>query len=172
LKEEDNEAYSHPAWRDISIWIDGYDDIFSDFDPRPYSDRNISDDFLYEVKRVARESDFIVSELKLLIPGKSRNPETEDMIVKKLRRHFRKSYMHFSQSLRNEKKRGILLLAAGSFMLFTATYFSFMSFSKIYIHALFVILEPAGWFTSWTGLEAIFFTPKTRKQELDFYSGS
>lgn len=47
LKEQKNtkENYS------ISLWIDSYDDIFSDFDPRHFSLRNISDDFLYEVKK-------------------------------------------------------------------------------------------------------------------------
>ena len=32
--------------RHVSIWIDSYDDVFSDFDPRSYDERNISDDFL------------------------------------------------------------------------------------------------------------------------------
>lgn len=40
---------------EISIWLDNYDDIFSDFDPRPYSQRSLSDDFLAEAKKIEHE---------------------------------------------------------------------------------------------------------------------
>ena len=43
--------------RDISIWLDNYDDIFSGFDPKPYSERVLSDDFLTEVGKVCKEKD-------------------------------------------------------------------------------------------------------------------
>ena len=33
----------------MSLWINCYDDIFSDFDLRAYASRNISDDFLREL---------------------------------------------------------------------------------------------------------------------------
>ena len=42
--------------KDIKIWIDEYDGIFSDFDPRPYSERNMSDDFLNECNKLFREN--------------------------------------------------------------------------------------------------------------------
>ena len=35
----------------ISIVLDSYDDLFSDFDPRPYRIRALSDDFLLECKK-------------------------------------------------------------------------------------------------------------------------
>lgn len=34
---------------------------------------------------------------------------------------------------------------------------------------LFILLEPAGWFTMWSGLEKIFFETKKNGPELDFY---
>ena len=39
----------------IFLWLDDFDDIFSDFDPRPYSARELSDDFLDEVRKIAAE---------------------------------------------------------------------------------------------------------------------
>ena len=33
---------------EISLLLDSYDDIFSDFDPRPYNQRALSQDFLAE----------------------------------------------------------------------------------------------------------------------------
>src|SRR4051812_5168600 len=79
----------HFNYRDISIWIDNYDDVFSDFDPRPYSERNVSVDFLYEVKRVCHESNFHINELKLLVPERIRDKEKESIIVKRLHLHFK-----------------------------------------------------------------------------------
>ena len=52
----------------ISMWMDSYDDIFSDFDPRPSSQRSISDDFLIESRRAAKDKVTGTFELKLLIP--------------------------------------------------------------------------------------------------------
>ena len=91
LKEQKNtkENYS------ISLWIDFYDDIFSDFDPRHFSLRNISDDFLYEVKKVCGENDFIIKEFKLLIPENERNLKTESIIIKRLHNYFIKNQHYF-----------------------------------------------------------------------------
>ena len=40
---------------EISLSLDNYDDIFSDFDPRPFSQRALSDDFLIEAKKASRD---------------------------------------------------------------------------------------------------------------------
>ena len=37
---------------DISLWLDDYDDLFSDFDSRNYLKRRVSEDFLEELKSV------------------------------------------------------------------------------------------------------------------------
>ena len=41
----------------ISLILDSYNDMFSDFDPRSFSERALSDDFLSECKRAARDKD-------------------------------------------------------------------------------------------------------------------
>lgn len=164
------EEYQSSSLRDISIWIDGYDDIFSDFDPRAYSERNISDDFLYEIKRVSRESDFHVNELLLLAPEKSRKTDIENIIVRRLHNYFRKNYNYSHQRMKEEQKKGVFLVIIGSIMLILATYILSLNPQKLYLHAFFVILEPAGWFMCWTGLEKLFSTSRIRNPELDFYT--
>src|SRR3989344_7271696 len=66
----------------ISLIIDNYDDIFSDFDSRPYSHRNLSDDFMYEAKRVSKEMKEGVAELRFMIPGIERDSNHEGVIKK------------------------------------------------------------------------------------------
>lgn len=36
---------------EVSILLDSYDDIFSDFDPSAYSERTLSDDFIIQAKK-------------------------------------------------------------------------------------------------------------------------
>lgn len=45
-----------PNDTEISIWVDTYDDVFSDFDSRPYDNRELSDDFLTEVRKMVRSN--------------------------------------------------------------------------------------------------------------------
>lgn len=156
--------------RDISIWIDNYDDIFSDFDPRPLSERNISDDFLDELQKVSRESDFSVRELKLLIPEKLRNSDQEAVIIKRLQSHLRKKHQVLSKKKSSENKMGVLFGFSGMAMMVLAIFISSLKSERFIMHIPLVILEPAGWFLVWTSLERLVYISREEKPELDFYS--
>lgn len=156
--------------RVISIWIDDYDDIFSDFDPRPLSDRNISDDFLYEVKKISRENNSNIHELKLLIPEKNRKREIEDVIIKRLHTHFKKNYQDFRGLQKTQNKKGIAFAVSGAMMMIAASYLSYIRSDNFLVHTLFVILEPAGWFLAWAGLDNLIYSSKEQRRELDFYT--
>src|SRR3989339_701864 len=66
LTSEEKQSIRHIS--QVSMWLDGYDDIFSDFDPRPYSQRSLSDDFLSEAKKVSSGKTGDRLELRFLIP--------------------------------------------------------------------------------------------------------
>lgn len=155
--------------RSISIWIDTYDDIFSDFDPRDYSERNISDDFLDEVKKVSLEHDYHIRELKLLIPNKARNKEDENTIIKRLQTHFEEDYQYFKNQHKARNKKSILFVIVGIAIMLGATYVSSLKSESIFKHMLFVILEPSGWFFVWMGLDHLINVSKEQKSELLFY---
>ena len=76
----------------ISLLLDTYDDIFSDFDPRSYSQRALSDDFLLEAKKASRDKVSGKIELNFLVPAAARDIKQEAIIKKRLREHFRKHY--------------------------------------------------------------------------------
>lgn len=166
LKEQKNtkENYS------ISLWIDFYDDIFSDFDPRHFSLRNISDDFLYEVKKVCGENDFIIKEFKLLIPENERNLKTESIIIKRLHNYFIKNQHYFLGKKTTEIKKGFLFTFCGLLMMVGASIVSSLNYENILRHTLLVIIEPAGWFFVWSGMDTLMNTSKKEKPELDFYN--
>src|SRR3989344_3166220 len=87
FKEETEKLLQMPG---ISIWINNYNDIFSSFDPRPYSQKALSDDFLSEIKKASLDKDKGNVELRFLIKKSERNPMEEYIIKKRLRHHFHK----------------------------------------------------------------------------------
>lgn len=62
---------------EICLILDTYDDIFSDFDPRPYDERGLSDDFLSEARKAVKKKPSETIELKFLIPANKRNLSDE-----------------------------------------------------------------------------------------------
>jgi hypothetical protein len=154
---------------EISIWIDTYDDIFSDFDPRPYQDRILSDDFLQESKRVSKENKFGLFELKILIPSKLRDQKSEKIIRIRLHQYFNYTYEKIKNDIKRIRLRGVLLALFAGVLTTIATKLSINPPDNFFIHFLRVILEPAGWFTIWTGLENIFIDPQEKKSDLTFY---
>lgn len=156
--------------RNISIWIDTYDDIFSDFDPRLFSERNISDDFLNELRKVSREDNFHVNELRLLVPEKNRNEESENIIAKHLHVFFRKNVHAWQEEVTKLRTKGVLFVIISVFLLMVASYISSLKSEYIIMHILLVLLEPAGWFFIWRGFDNLISSSHNEMPELDFYS--
>lgn len=155
---------------DISIWLDRYDDIFSDFDPRPYSERTLSDDFLIQVKKVSDEQEGNVKELKLSLPANERSNEHENFITKKLSTHFKKNHGQYTKKYKSLCIKGLLCALTGIIVMLTASYVSIQRSDSFLMHAILVVFEPAGWFLVWWGLETIFYKAKKDKIEREFYT--
>lgn len=164
-----SEGHKNTSPHKISIWLDEYDDIFSDFDPRNFSVRNTSDDFLEELKKVSRENDADVNELKLLIPEKNRTKENEIIIIRRLHSHFTSTYQYYRNYLNSDNKKGVLFTISGMGIIALASYISLQKSEMYLMHTLLMIFEPAGWFLSWTGLDILVNASRKQKQELNFY---
>ncbi|MBI4155368.1 hypothetical protein HY498_04775 [Candidatus Woesearchaeota archaeon] len=153
---------------EISLILDSYDDIFSDFDSRSYSERALSDDFLQEARRASRDKAGEM-ELKFLVPRKIRNKEQEKNIKKRLCEHFKKHYKRINDEIKHIKKEGIFMTMAGAFIILSATYLAYLQSSSFLIEFFIVLLQPAGWFIGWTGLDQIYYGAKEKKPSLEFY---
>lgn len=153
----------------ISLMLDEYNDIFSDFDPRPNLVRMLSVDFLDEIKRATRDKKEGL-ELNFLIPQHLREIKEENVIKKKLKNHFKKHYEVSQQEVKSILRQGILFVAFGVALMFLATYVLFTFKESTFLTAfLVVILEPGGWFLFWEGLDLIVFESKKRSHDLVFY---
>jgi hypothetical protein len=157
---------------EISLLLDGYDDIFSDFDPRTYDHRSLSADFLAEAKRASVDK-IEGLELNLMVPRKNRDSGVEFNIKRRLREHFRRHHEILSREVRRMREMGAVFLVAGLAMMMAAVYLKAMNQGifppNMFDEFLFVLLEPAGWFVTFLGLERIFYTPNQKKDDIDFY---
>ncbi|MEK6856016.1 MAG: hypothetical protein AABX66_02550 [Nanoarchaeota archaeon] len=154
---------------DIGLNIETYNDIFSSFDPRPYSQKALSQDLLNELKRATRETTPGGIELTFIMPRDKRNWEHEVVIKRRLREHFKKHYIQLVSDSKRLKFRGYGMALLGVLMIFVSSLLYSIEDSNFLIRFLVILLEPAGWFTAWTGLEDIYYTGRELKKELDFY---
>lgn len=155
--------------RNISILLDTYDDLFSDFDPRHLSERSLSDDFTAEIRKFCREKEERVHELKLLLPPAMRNHEQETIILQRLHEYFKRNDALNLSNYKKLLKRGILFTLSGIITMLLASYISSIHSKTFLLSVLFVIFEPAGWFLVWTGFDTFLFSSTKAKKELTFY---
>jgi len=151
----------------ISLILDNYDDLFSDFDPRPFSERALSDDFLQECKRASRDKNYEF-ELNMLVPKTKRNSEHEALIKKRLKSHFQKHAKVSQKEVKKVKIEGFIWFLVGALIMLGATFL--YGLEGFFFTFLLVISEPAGWFMFWEGLDKVFMYSKEKKPEADFYS--
>ena len=150
----------------ISLILDGYNDLFSDFDPRGYSERSLSDDFLLECKRATREKEDVL-ELRLLVPKKMRVFKDEFKIKQRIKSYFFKHFHQKQKEISELKYQGIRWFFVGVLFMMSGAYIQ--KYSGFFIDLLTVILEPAGWFSFWEGLGKIFMESKKESPDLTFH---
>lgn len=154
----------------VSLLLDSYDAVFSDFDPRPYTERAISDDFLQQAKKAVRETKPGCLELCFLIPKHLKNSQEEVIIKERLHHHFKKYESLIKGESRKIVRNGIILSLTGMILMFSVSMVSLYSVQGVLRELLRVLMEPAGWFIVWYGLDEIFYLSRLQKPDIDFYS--
>lgn len=151
---------------EIPLILDSYEDIFSDFDPRTFSQKALSGDFLLECKKASIDKKKI--ELKLFIPRKKRNSKEEIKIRRRLKEHFKKHAKEKKKEIRKLKLNGTFWVVLGAVMMIVSAFLVNMQ-SSFLLHLLMTLIQPAGWFFLWEGLAKILITPKEKIPDYLFY---
>lgn len=169
-KISDEEIIAQNSIREgnISLVLDSYNEIFSDFDPRHYSQRALSDDFLVECKKAARDKDFEL-ELRLLIPKLKRNIHQEFEIKKRLRSHFQRHYHEKLSERKKIKNQGIAWFLVGTLIMMLSAYLYGFEDLNFFLNIVRIMSEPAAWFLFWEGLNTVFMGSKDLRPDYDFY---
>lgn len=168
-KEEEKRADAIVEFREgnISLILDSYDDIFSDFDPRTYSEKALSDDFLAECKKAARDKEERL-ELRLLVSKHKRNYRDEIRIKKRLKEHFQRHHREVEREIKKIRFRGIFWFVLGAIIMISGTFILGFGYKSFFYNLLVLIMEPAGWFFFWEGLNFLFKDP-VNIQDYNFY---
>ncbi len=154
---------------EISIKLEQYDDIFSDFDIRPYSKRALSMDFLDEIKRATLDKNIGI-ELSLYVPKKMRDESHEAIIKERLAAHFKRHFHLLSDEKRKVKRKGTNMAIIGVVCMLAAAIIYFKDPSQsVFLSFLIVFLEPAAWFLLWEGMDLVIFDPKELNPDVEFY---
>src|SRR3989338_2767113 len=145
--------------REIAIVIDTWDDIFSDFDPRPLSDRMVSSDFINELRKCYKETRLGDFRITIYASPSLKHAETERIVNKRLKQHFRQKFLQKKKILVYIRVRGIIFVITGicSLSYLTlATYYKFLH--ELAIQLFGIILMPLGWFGLWEGFSKLIDT--------------
>ncbi len=154
---------------ELHISLNNYDEIFSDFDPRPYRVRALSADFLDEAKRANLNSIGPI-ELKFFIEDGRKNLANENTIKKRLNDHFKKHYEMLAGERMQLIKQGLGFAFLGIIMMLLATFIMLGGSEKTFLTAFFIVIfEPAGWFLFWEGMYLAIFDSRMRKTDYAFY---
>jgi hypothetical protein len=154
---------------ELNLWLDSYDDIYSDFDSRHYLKRRISDDFLYELRTEMKYKEYHAGDMVLLLPPEQRDEPSEKIIADSLTDFFSNQFRFQQDKCRKKLNKGILLLVAGVIIMLLNSWVSFNSGESFLTTAIKVLLEPAGWFLLWAALDFLFYDFAEMKKERNFY---
>ncbi len=154
--------------QDISIWVDKYGDLFSDYDSRDFTERALSDDFIMEVRKLVRELPSEKIEIKFNLMEEPSNAETEAIIIKNIHEHFA-YYADVVQKEMNQIFRNGCLMCAGGFgLIISLAFLGAVATESSFINGSHMALEPIGWFLAWTGLDMVFQQSKKEQETIDF----
>lgn len=154
---------------EVTLWLDSYNDLFSDFDSRPFSQRAMSHDFLDEARRATSDINSGKFSFNLLIPVKLRNISDERVIKKRLTEHFCKHYSELERDQKMITYQGVGLAVLGFALMIAAALVTHRDISAWWSIIIITVFEPAGWFTLWFGLDHVFYFKKEKKPEYLFY---
>ncbi len=149
----------------IEIALSTYNDIFSDFDIRDYRQRQLSKDFLDELRiRMIKKTDTLTTSIILMLDAEERNEEYEKLIVKRLRTFFSERYS--SHTLKKRKN----ILQAGIFSALGVGFFLIANIFSKYVGNLFrdFLLIPS-WYLVWSAFEKIINMNREISKKLRYY---
>lgn len=155
----------------ISIAIDTYDDIFSDFDPRDISQRDLSEDFIIELMRRHKQTPRGKYDVVLVAPKSIEDQNAEKKIVSRLNKYFHQKYVRYIKMIREIRMRGSLYIASGMAVLVALALL--LNYSKdpnsITFTIVGIMFTPLGWFGIWEGFSKIVDIPFKLANDTEAY---
>jgi hypothetical protein len=148
----------------VSIALDTYDDIFSDFDPSPYEKRILSVDFLKELRRRYAENTRGEFAITFTLPRPIRSEKTEALVKKRIKDYFRGMLKDVEKLRVESMQKGALRLLIGVILSLLL-----LLFPQLDVMPVLTIVSVLIWYVLWTGFEYIFEAARRLKRKQAFY---
>jgi hypothetical protein len=156
--------------QDITIAIDSWDDIFSDFDPSPLEHRILSEDFLAELKKRYRETqrgNFVIT---IYAPASLKDGLSERLVIKRLKQYFKFRHLALLKEISARIRKGLIFVIMGVIFLASLTFMAYFKvLDDLAIELVGIILMPLGWFGVWEGFSRIIEPSPKAKQDADAF---
>jgi hypothetical protein len=156
--------------KDISIAIDSWDDVFSDFDPRPLAERTLSEDFVQELKKRYHEGRKGMLSVTICAPAALKDERTEHLVSARVKEWFSMRAAQIHHEIRRERARGVVFLLCGFVCLTMLTLLGLSRlFAQPWAEFVEIALMPLGWFGMWEGVAKLVDIDRMTLQERTLY---
>jgi hypothetical protein len=156
--------------REIAIVIDTWDDIFSDFDPRPLNERTLSGDFVDELKKRYLETPRGNMQIVIYAPDILKDEKSESMVTRRLKTHFKYVALEAKRDMVQIRSRGAIFLIIGFIALTTLALVTYTKFlTPMVVSIVEIPFMPLGWFCMWEGFSRLLDTMPKQAQKEDLY---
>jgi len=152
----------------VDIALDSYEELFSDFDPSPFSRRAFSGDFLKELMRRYSETRHGKFEVVFSLPKAVRNRETEALIKERLREHFEWQLGELREDINEDRRTGGFYIGAGAAVIALSVLLTTYGQAEVFLKILGEIILVPGWVGEFMGLEKILESKSQRKKQYEF----
>ena len=156
------------SYREISLIIDTYDDLFSDFDPRPFSQRELSQDFLKEMQQRYLETPQGKIQVLFTLPIDKRDATVTATAKKRIREHFELERKRLEKQIAHIRAKGVKYLLLGSLGLVIATVPLFYWPESLLLSIGSAVLTPVAWYGAFSGSGLILDDWKELKERVEF----
>ena len=153
----------------LSLWLDDYDDVYSDFDSRNYLKRRVSADFISELRTSLKNKTEEITDLVLVLPKDKRVAGSEQVIIENLKNYFNHQFNFYHRRYKKDFKKGIILLFAGLLLMVANSYISFHFHNNLMSAIIRIVLEPFGWFLAWISFDILYYELRELRKEKYFF---
>ncbi len=151
---------------EVVIALDDYEDIFDDFDIRPYGTRNISADFLHEV--LSRIKNIPTpSKLILTLPKYKRVKKDEKKIAQRLKLFFKERAAFFKERREALLKKALIFIVIGLIFSYVGYVVYAGEEALQFVAELFFV---GTYFFVWNGFSYMFFSSRRLEEKNRIYA--
>lgn len=142
---------------ELSLWLDSYNDIYSDFDARTLLKRRISEDFIHELELAYHRREENTNSLALQVPASLRIETDEKLITERVSNYFNREYENSARILKSNSSKNLVFLGVSIIIMVINVILTLRPSESGRLNAWRILLEPAGWFFFWNSLEYFFY---------------